>query len=67
MVRQSPVRIADIGYAEDGHEIQTNIVRVDGQRSVYVPVLKQGGDTNTIAVVTASSSPFSTCLTYPGK
>jgi multidrug efflux pump subunit AcrB len=51
MVGQSPVRIADIGYAEDGHEIQTNIVRVDGQRSVYVPVLKQGGDTNTIAVV----------------
>jgi len=51
MVHQAPVRIADIGYAEDGHEIQTNIVRVDGQRSVYVPVLKQGGDTNTIAVV----------------
>jgi len=51
MVHQSPVRIADIGYAKDGHEIQTNIVRVDGQRSVYVPVLKQGGDTNTIAVV----------------
>ena len=51
MVGQSPVRVADIGYAEDGHQIQTNIVRVDGQRSVYVPVLKQGGDTNTIAVV----------------
>ena len=27
------------------------MVRVDGQRSVYLPVLKQGGDTNTIAVV----------------
>src|SRR6202030_2437901 len=27
------------------------IVRVDGQPSVYLPVLKQGGDTNTIAVV----------------
>jgi multidrug efflux pump subunit AcrB len=26
-------------------------VRVDGQRSVYLPVLKQGGDSNTIAVV----------------
>ena len=26
-------------------------MRVDGQRSVYLPVLKQGGDTNTIAVV----------------
>ena len=51
MSGQSPVRIADIGYAEDGHQIQTNIVRVDGQRSVYTPVLKQGGDTNTIAVV----------------
>src|SRR5215472_11665567 len=48
---QAPVRIADIGYAEDGHQIQTNVVRVDGQRSVYTPVLKQGGDTNTIAVV----------------
>jgi multidrug efflux pump subunit AcrB len=51
MVGQSPVRVADIGHAEDGHQIQTNIVRVDGQRSVYVPVMKQGGDTNTIAVV----------------
>ena len=51
VVGESPVRVADIGYAEDGHQIQTNIVRVDGQRSVYMPVLKQGGDTNTIAVV----------------
>jgi multidrug efflux pump subunit AcrB len=51
VVGTAPVRVADIGYAEDAHEIQTNIVRVDGQRSVYVPVLKQGGDTNTIAVV----------------
>ena len=51
MVGQSPVRIADIGFAKDAEQIQTNIVRVDGQRSVYLPVLKQGGDTNTIAVV----------------
>src|SRR5947209_4357210 len=50
-VGTSPVRIADIGYAQDAQQIQTNVVRVDGQRSVYVPVLKQGGDTNTIAVV----------------
>lgn len=47
----TPVRVADIGVARDAHQIQTNVVRVDGQRSVYVPVLKQGGDTNTIAVV----------------
>ena len=48
---QSPVRVADIGDAKDAQQIQTNLVRVDGQRSVYLPVLKQGGDTNTIAVV----------------
>src|SRR5215471_2701458 len=51
MVGQSPVRVSDIGYAKDAQQIQTNLVRVDGQRSVYTPVLKQGGDTNTIAVV----------------
>src|SRR5215831_17962414 len=50
-VGEAPVRIADIGVAKDAQQIQTNVVRVDGQRSVYVPVLKQGGDTNTIAVV----------------
>ena len=27
------------------------LVTVDGQPSVYLPVMKQGGDTNTIAVV----------------
>jgi multidrug efflux pump subunit AcrB len=50
-VGQSPVRVADIGHAEDAQQIQTNLVRVDGQRSVYTPVMKQGGDTNTIEVV----------------
>ena len=50
-VGHAPVRVADIGDAKDAQQIQTNIVRVDGQRSVYLPVLKQGGDTNTIAVV----------------
>jgi len=48
---QNPVRVEDIGVAKDASTIQTNLVRVDGQRSVYVPVLKQGGDTNTIQVV----------------
>jgi len=50
-VGQSTVRVADVGKAEDGHQIQVNIVKVDGQPSVYLPVMKQGGDTNTIAVV----------------
>jgi multidrug efflux pump subunit AcrB len=47
----SSVLVQDIGKAMDAHEIQTNVVRVDGQSSVYLPILKQGGDTNTIAVV----------------
>ena len=50
-VGQSTVRVADVGKAEDGHQIQVNVVKVDGQPSVYLPVMKQGGDTNTIAVV----------------
>ena len=48
---QSSVLVGDVGTAVDAQAIQTNIVRVDGQRSVYLPILKQGGDTNTIAVV----------------
>ena len=46
-----PVRVSDIGVAKDAYTLQYNAVRVDGQRSVYLPVLKQGGDSNTIAVV----------------
>ncbi|HXR36169.1 MAG TPA: efflux RND transporter permease subunit, partial [Candidatus Binataceae bacterium] len=47
---QAPVYVRDIGRAEDAAQIQQNIVRVNGQHSVYLPVLKQGG-ANTIAVV----------------
>jgi HAE1 family hydrophobic/amphiphilic exporter-1 len=45
------VTVNDVGKAEDSHQIQSNIVRIDGQRSAYIPIMKQGGDTNTIAVV----------------
>jgi HAE1 family hydrophobic/amphiphilic exporter-1 len=48
---QKSVFLADVGKAVDGAALQYNIVRVNGQKSVYVPILKQGGDTNTIAVV----------------
>jgi multidrug efflux pump subunit AcrB len=43
VVGQSVVRIHDVGYAKDAQQIQTNIVRVDGQPSVYTPVLKKVG------------------------
>src|SRR6201987_5548976 len=50
-VGSSWVSINDLGKAEDANQIQYNLVRVDGQRSVYLPIMKQGGDTNTIEVV----------------
>jgi multidrug efflux pump subunit AcrB len=50
-VEGSSVMVADVGQAQDASQIQTSVVRVDGQRSVYLPVLKQGGDANTLAVV----------------
>ena len=48
---EKSVFVSDVGKAVDGSALQYNIVRVNGQRSVYVAVQKQGGDTNTIAVV----------------
>jgi multidrug efflux pump subunit AcrB len=51
LVGSSPVRVSDIGTTKDAYTMQYNAVRVDSQRSVYLPVLKQGGDSNTIQVV----------------
>ena len=48
---ESWVSVNDVGEAKDANQIQYNVVRVDGQRSVYLPIMKQGGDTNTIEVV----------------
>src|SRR6202453_3970295 len=45
---KSSVLVADVGYAEDSGALQYNIVRINGQRSVYVPIFKQGGNSNTI-------------------
>jgi multidrug efflux pump subunit AcrB len=50
-VGNASVMVGDVGHAMDAQQIQTSIVRVDGQKSVYLPVLKQGGDSNTIAIV----------------
>jgi multidrug efflux pump subunit AcrB len=62
---QASVTVADIGRAADAQQIQTNIVRVDGQRSVYIPVLKQGGDTNTIAIVNGVKESIGHLLDVP--
>jgi hydrophobic/amphiphilic exporter-1 (mainly G- bacteria), HAE1 family len=60
-----PVLVADVGKAADDAAIQTNIVRVNGQRSVYIPVLKSGTDANTIAVVDGIKNAVSHLLDVP--
>ena len=51
MVGQAPVRVGDVATPQDSFGLQYNIVRVNGQRGVYLPIFKQGGDSNTIAIV----------------
>ena len=45
-----PIYIKDIGYTKDDAALQYNIVRVNGKRSVYCPILREPGE-NTIEVV----------------
>ena len=59
------VRVKDVGEAKDAAQIQYNVVRVDGQKSVYVPILKQGGDTNTIAVVDGTKEALKSLTDVP--
>src|ERR1700691_4578922 len=51
MVGQSPVRVGDVAVAKDSYALQSTIVRVEGRRAVYLPIFKQGGDSNTISIV----------------
>ena len=64
---QRSVFISDVGKAVDGASIQYNIVRVNGQNSVYVPILKQGGNTNTIAVVSGIKTAIKTLRDIPAQ
>ncbi|HET9653470.1 MAG TPA: efflux RND transporter permease subunit, partial [Usitatibacter sp.] len=64
-VGAASVLVADVGHAEDAAQIQYNIVRVDGQPSVYLPVLKQGGDANTISVVDGIKDAVAHLLDVP--
>ena len=64
---QKSVFLSDVGEATDGSALQYNIVRVDGQKSVYVAVQKQGGDTNTIAVVDGIKDAIKTLRDIPAQ
>ena len=50
-VGNSSVLVGDVGHAEDAGQLQYNVVRVNSERSVYLPIFKQGGGSNTITIV----------------
>ena len=64
---EKSVFVSDIGKAVDSAFLQYDIVRVNGQKSVYVPILKQGGDTNTIAVVDGIRKAIKTLRDIPAQ
>lgn len=50
VVAGAPIFVKDVAQVADSTMVQTNVVRIDGRRSVYIPVMKQAG-ANTVAVV----------------
>lgn len=47
---EAPVFVKDVAQAKDTSAIQTNIVRVNGRRQVYIPIYRQPG-ANTIQII----------------
>src|SRR6202044_1355269 len=59
--------LQDIGHAVDAGALQYNIVRINGQRSVYVPVFKQGGNSNTITIVNGMKDAIKHLVDIPAS
>ena len=66
-VGNSSVLVADVGKAVDAGALQYNIVRIDGQRSVYVPIFKQGGGSNTITIVNGIKTAIKHLVDIPAN
>jgi multidrug efflux pump subunit AcrB len=64
-VGNGSVLVADVGRAVDSGALQYNIVRIDGQRSVYVPVFKQAGNSNTITIVSGMKQAIRNLVDIP--
>ena len=60
----SPVRVRDVGTVTDSSDMQTNIVRTDGARAVYLRVNKQP-IANTVEVVDALRKALPTMVGIP--
>jgi multidrug efflux pump subunit AcrB len=55
MVNGAIVYVGDVALAHDGYAVQENIVRVNGQRSTYLSILKKS-NASTLVVVEAARS-----------
>jgi multidrug efflux pump subunit AcrB len=53
IVDDAPVYVGDVAHVYDGFAVQQNIVRVNGQRSTYLAILRKEG-ASTLAVVDAT-------------
>src|SRR5580698_4565888 len=67
MVGQSPVRVGDVATPQDSFGLQYNLVRVNGQRGVYLPIFKQGGGSNTIAIVDGVKEKLKNLVDVPSS
>jgi len=63
----SSAMVKDVGYAKDAAQIQTTIVLIDGEPSVYLPILRQGGGSNTIAIVDGVKKVLTHLVDVPKK
>jgi multidrug efflux pump subunit AcrB len=61
VVNGVPVLMSDVGEVKNASQIQTNIVRINGARQVYIPIYRQPG-ANTIEIVDRINRQLSTIL-----
>ena len=60
----TPIRVRDVGRVEDSAETQQSVVRVNGEKAVYLRVNKQPG-ANTVEVVDAVKRTLPNLLGLP--
>src|SRR5574341_599981 len=64
MVSGVPVVLKDVGRAADSTMIQSNVVRINSRRAVYLPIMKQAG-ANTIQVIDGIKETLPNLLGLP--
>jgi multidrug efflux pump subunit AcrB len=50
VVNGTPIFLGDVAPVTDTHQVQTNVVRVDGKRATYIPIFKHAA-ASTLSVI----------------